>query len=224
MVKKVGFVPISLDTLIAILIALTSLATAVAAWRTNSINSQASNTNRQGLIDAIKSTASQGEDWRKVYEEAGYTRDYMVEVAAIQAMETSGDSLSAATAANLRQFLLPGLVSLADPMAGSPKYIQANGTINTQKRFLELEGENKDLASLNPPAMFDQAKNLHQEQRFLTIGTVLLAASLFWLGLAEISPGRIKVISLVIGAIGFLGTLGYFAIVEVVFAMIKGGL
>ena len=43
------------------------------------VNSSASDANRTGLINAIKSAAAQGEDWRMVYQEAGCARDYLGE-------------------------------------------------------------------------------------------------------------------------------------------------
>jgi hypothetical protein len=221
---KSTFPSITLDILIAILIALASLATALAVWRTNVVNSSASDTNRTGLIYAIESAAAQGEDWRKVYQEAGYGRDYLVELAAVTALETSADSSDAAFAANLRQYLIPNLASFSDPLGISPAYRQADGTFDIQKRFLELEAEDPDLAALDPPALFQQAERLHREQRFLTVGVILLAASLFWFGMAEISPGRARIAALVIGLLAFLLTLGYLTVVEAVFILLKGGL
>ncbi len=220
MAKKVRSFPISLETITAILIALATLATALAAWRTNVVNSDASNYNREGLILSIKAGASQGEDWRKVYEEAGYARDYLAELAGVNAMEASGAALDAAAAANLRQYLLPGMSSLTGPLGADTAYRKTDGTFDVQKRFQELENENPDLASINPAASFKKADRSFQEQRFLMIGVILLAISLFWLGLAEISAGRIKIMTLVVGAGGFLVTLAYLGVVEVAFVVL----
>ena len=109
MSEKKSFDPARLDVLIAVLIALASLTAALAAWRTNTVGSNAADANRQGLIDAVKQSAAQGEDWRKVYQEAGYARDYLIEAAAADALEATGDPLAVKTATNLRLYLLPGL-------------------------------------------------------------------------------------------------------------------
>ena len=219
MANKARSIPISLETFVAVMLALATLATAIAAWRTNVVNSSASNYNREGLILAIKTTAAQGEDWRKVYQEAGYARDYLVEVAAVNTLETSGASQDSVVAGNLGQYLLPGLSSMASPMGTDPTYLQDDGTFDTQKRFLELENQDQSLVGIDPAASFKQAERSFQEQRFLMVGVVLMAISLFWLGLAEISPQRVKIITLVVGICGFLATLAYLGVVEGVFVV-----
>ena len=80
--------PARLDMVIAILIALVSLTTALAAWRTNIVGSSAAGANRQGLLDALKKGAAQNENWRKLYEEAGYASTFAIENAAADAMES----------------------------------------------------------------------------------------------------------------------------------------
>src|SRR5512139_3808021 len=99
MTEKPRFDPARMDVMIAVLIALVSLTTSLAAWRTNVVGSSASDANRQGLIEALKKGASQNEDWRRVYEEAGFARDYVIASAAADAMDASGDaSLKSAAA------------------------------------------------------------------------------------------------------------------------------
>jgi hypothetical protein len=61
------------------------------------------------------------------------------------------------------------------------------------------------------------------EQRWLTIGTVLLAISLFWLGLAEILSGRGRTVNLTLGIGVFLIGLLFFLIVEIVAIWGRGG-
>ena len=224
MVNKVGFPRVNLETLIAVSIAVASLVTALVAWRTNLVSTQASGTNRAGLIAAIKNAAAAGEDWRKVYEEAGYARDYLIEEAAVSAMEASSGRLNTVTAGNMRQFLLTNLARLAEPMGTAPGYRKPDGTFDAQKRFLEVHVDGSDPPAPTPEALFKLAASIHQEQRFLSVGLVLLAASLFWLGMAEISPKRTRLIWLVIGAGGFLVTLGYVAVVEAIFFLIQRSL
>jgi hypothetical protein len=224
MPEKKPFDPAKLDTLIIILIAIASLVTALVAWRTNVISSSAANTARQGLIDAVKKSAAEGENWRKAYQEAGYARDYLLENAAVSALEASNDPANKIYAQNLRTYLLPNMAMLAQPMGTSPNYLQADGTLDTQKRYEELNKQDPDLAALNPPASFEQAGLHYSHQRWLTVGAVMLAVSLFWLALAEINAGSMRVISLLIGTGLFLLSVGYFFIVEVAFFFLRGGL
>src|SRR5215213_6932184 len=105
--------PARMDVVIAVLIALVALTTALAAWRTNIVGSSAAEANRQGLIDALKKGATQNEDSRKLYEEAGYTASFVMESAAADAMEASKDKALKAAAKNMRQYLLPSLQLLS---------------------------------------------------------------------------------------------------------------
>src|SRR5215216_419801 len=114
MAEKQRFDPARMDIMIAILIALVSLTTALAAWRTSVVGSSAADASRQGIIDAIKKGASENQSWRKLYEEAGYATSFAIESAAAEAMDGSGDEMYRATAKNLRQYLLPSLQLLAD--------------------------------------------------------------------------------------------------------------
>src|ERR1043166_2128464 len=107
MTEKRRLDPARLDVTIAILIALGALTTALAAWRTSVVGSSAADANRQGLIDALKKGAAQNEDWRKVYEEAGYASSFAMESAAADAMDVSKDTTLKAASKNLRQYLLP---------------------------------------------------------------------------------------------------------------------
>ena len=223
MTEKGRLDPARLDVGIAILIALVSLTTALAAWRTNVVGSSAADANRQGLIDALKKGAAQNEDWRKIYEEAGYATSFAVESAAADAMNASKDTTLKASARNLRQYLLPNLQLLSEPLGTQEKYLKPDGNFDIEKRFADLEAESPDLLALDPATSFALADRYSSEQRWLTVGTVLLAISLFWLGLAEILSGRGRIVNFTIGiAIYLLGVL-FFIVVEVVAIWGRGG-
>jgi hypothetical protein len=215
--------PQRIEVLIAVLIALVSLSTALAAWRTNVVGSNASDANRQGMIDAVKKGAGQNEDWRRVYEEAGYGRDFVVASAGADAMEASGDKSLKATAVNLRQYLLPNMQLLSDPLGTQKKYLKPDGTFDLEKRFADLEADAPDLAALDPSASFKLAEQYSSEQRWLTIGTVLLVISLFWFGMAELTKERARLINLLIGVGIYLVGVVFFFIVELVAIASRGG-
>ena len=215
--------PARLDMVIAILIALVSLTTALAAWRTNIVGSSAAGANRQGLLDALKKGAAQNENWRKLYEEAGYASTFAIENAAADAMEASEDEALQAAAKNVRQYLLPSLQLLSEPLGTQEKYVKSDGTFDLEKRFADLEAEAPDMLALDPEASFALADQYASEQRWLTVGTVLLAISLFWLGLAEIRSGRGRSINLTLGVGVYLIGLLFFLIVEIAAIWGRGG-
>ena len=223
MTERKVFDPARMDVAIALLIALISLTTALAAWRTNIVGSNAAEANRQGMIDALKRGAAESENWRKLYEEAGYAATFAMESAAADAMEASEDDSLRATAKNVRQYLLPSLQLLSEPLGTQEKYLKSDGTYDLEKRLADLEAEEPDLFALDPAASFTLADRYASEQRWLTVGTVLLAISLLWLGLAEILSGRGRAINLTLGIAVYLIGLLFFLIVEVIAIWGRGG-
>lgn len=215
--------PARMDVAIAILIALISLTTALAAWRTNIVGSNAAEANRQGMIDALKKGAAESENWRKLYEEAGYAAAFAMESAAADAMQASEDESLKAAAKNVRQYLLPSLQLLSEPLGTQEKYSKSDGTYDLEKRLADLKAEEPDLSALDPAASFALADRYASEQRWLTVGTVLLAISLLWLGLAEVLSGRGRTINLSLGIGVYLVGLLFFLIVEMVAIWGRGG-
>ena len=212
-----------LDILIAVLIALVSLTVSLAAWRTNVVGSNASDANRQGLIDAVKKSAAQNENWRVVYQEAGFARDFVIASAAADAMEASGDKNLQSAAATQRQYLLPGMQMLSDPLGTQEKYLKNDGTFDLEKRFADLEADAPDLAALDPEASFHLSDQYSSEQRWLTIGTVLLVISLFWLGMAELTKERARLLNLVVGLGIYLVGVVFLIVIEIVAVVGRGG-
>jgi len=212
-----------LDVWIAILIALVSLTTALAAWRTASLGSKAGDLISKGMLDAVKQQATANEDWRRAYEEAGYARDYLITLDGLIVQENSSDTTSQEHAAQLRTYLLPGMESLATPLGTDSKYLTPEGLLKIQKRFAELETQYPDLSSLNPQASFSLADNYFSEQRWLVVGTILIAISLFWLGLSQLPHLRSRVMILVFGVLVYGIGLAWGLGVELVFIILRGG-
>lgn len=215
--------PQRMDIVIAVLIALVSLTASLAAWRTNVVGSSASDANRQGLIDAVKKGAVQSEDWRRVYEEAGFARDFLIMSAAVEAEEASGDKSYQSAAAQQRQYLLPGMQSLSESLNTPGEYLNTDGTFNLDKRFADLEAEDPDLAALDPGVSFKLAEQYSAEQRWLTVGTVLLMVSLFWLGMSELTQDRARTINLVIGICVYLFGVAFIFLIEVLAVIARRG-
>jgi len=212
-----------LDVFIAIVIALVSVTTALAAWRASIVSSAAGDAIRQGLIDAVKKQTSENEDWRKTYEEASHAQTYAVTLAQVEAFEGSGNSIAQAQAKNLRQYLLPNLQLLSEPLSTDEKYLKADGTYDLEKRFADLEAATPGLTARDPQASFKLSNQYGAEQRWLTVGVILLAISLFWLALSELSAKRSRLIMLTIGMGIYLFGLAWFAVVEIVFLSVRRG-
>ncbi len=212
-----------LDFLIAVLIAIASTTFALAVWRTSLVSSSAGDANRQGILEAIQKQAFTNENWQQTYEEANFAENYAVYLAEVEALEASSDPAAAAQAANLRQYLLPNLQLLAAPLATEAIYENPDGTCDLQKRFEALEAGTPDLRDLDPQASFLLADRYYAEQRWLTVATVLLAISLFWLALAQISGKRLRVPTLIIGLSVYGLALLALAVVEVLFFILRGG-
>ena len=222
MLKRLNESP-RLDIFIAIVIAIVSATTAFAAWRASMVSSAAGDAIRQGLIDAVKQQAATSEDWRKLYEEAGHAQTYAVTLAQVEAFENSEDKTAQAQASNMRQYLLPSLQLVADPLTTDEKYLKSDGTYNLDLRFADLEADEPDLAALDPQASFKLSDQYSSEQRGLTVGVVLLAISLFWLALSQLSMKRSRLVTLAIGAGIYLIGLIWFGLVELIFFSMRGG-
>ncbi|MEW6093850.1 MAG: hypothetical protein AB1531_07800 [Chloroflexota bacterium] len=211
------------DFLIAILIAIVSTTFALAAWRTSLVASSAGDADRQGILEAIQKQAFANENWQQVYEEANFAENYAIYLAEVEALEASGDPAAAAQAANLRQYLLPNLQLLAAPLATEPIYENPDGTYDLQRRFEALETGSPDLSNLDPQASFRLAERYYAEQRWLTVAIVLLAISLFWLAIAQISGKRLRLPTLVIGLSVYGLAWVAIVVIEVLFFMLRGG-
>lgn len=205
----------------AILIALVSLTTAFSVWRTNVVGSNAAQESRAGLIDAVKNQAFDNENYRKLYEEAGFSYQFAVKEAEVRALESGDDPAGRARGANIRQYLLPNLQLLAQPLATDEKYRNSDGTFDLEQRFTDMQSEGE--ASPDPEASFARADRFYAEQRWLVIGSILLAVSLFWLALAEVSGERMRVWEFLVGLGIYLFGVAWFLIVELVFFLVRRG-
>jgi hypothetical protein len=205
----------------AILIAVVSLTTAFAVWRMNAVGSSAADESRQGLIDAVKKQAISNENYRKVYEEAGFAYQFAVKQAEVQALEASDDPVVEEQAANIRQYLLPNMQLLAQPLATDEKYQKADGTYDIQKRLADLQ--NAEESQLDPSASFARADSFFSQQRWLVIGSVLLAVSLFWLALAEVNSEGLRRWEFTLGMVIYLLGILWLVGVELVFFYTRRG-
>jgi hypothetical protein len=206
-----------LELAIAIFIAVASITSALAAWRISTVASSAANASRQGMIFALKKEAGFNEDLRRLYEEAGYARDYAIYLAGIQALEASTDENATLLARNMRDYVLPVLQSPAEPLVSD--YQNPDGSFNLEKRLNDLNQEDSDIFGLDPQSEFERAARFSAERRSLVIGTVIIVLSLFWLGLAQVSKGGMHGSYFLIGTAVYLIGLLWFIGIEFNFIM-----
>jgi hypothetical protein len=214
---------IQLEVLIAIMIALASATTAFVTWRASTVSSQAGLAIRQGLIDTVKKQASANESWRRTYEQANYAQTYAVTLAQVEAYEASGDPTGEAQAQNLRQYLLPNLLLLSEPLGTDPRYLKDDGTYDLELRFADIQAASPDIAGLDPQLSFGLSDSYGIEQRWLTVNLVLLAISLFWLAFAELNIGRARIRMFLIGVGIYLFSLISFSLIETWMIVTRGG-
>jgi hypothetical protein len=212
-----------LEIFIAVMIALASATTAFVTWRTSMVNSEAGNAIRQGLIDTVKKQATANESWRRTYEQARYAQTYAVTLAQVEAYEANGNKAGKVQAESMRQYLLPSLLLLSEPLGTDEKYLKEDGTFDLEKRFVDIQSESPDLATLDPESFFKLSDSYGSEQRWLTVDIVLLAVSLFWLALAEINSGHSRLIMLAIGLGIYFLSLAWFGVAEIAFIVTRGG-
>ena len=76
----------------------------------------------------------------------------------------------------------------------------------------------------DPEASARLADSLGAEQRWLTVDGILLAIALFWLALAQISAGRLRLVTLAFGGLTLFASLAAFALIELGFFFTRGSL
>lgn len=191
-----------LELITAILIALVSFATALTVYLTNTAGSTANGNNHQGMITAIKLEAFSNENWRKTYQDASSAFSYALALENVRVLKSSPDAGERAQAANFEKYLLPNLKQMADPFTGSQKYLKQDGSINLQALFTDLQNT-PEIKGLDPQQYFDLAEIAYAEQRWLLVGSILMAISLFWLTVSQIASNR-KIMTFFTGCFFFL--------------------
>jgi len=209
------------EIVIAVAMALVLVMTAVAAWRSSDLGSRAGDAERLGMIQSIQQQDFLNIDWQKAYQDAGNAQRYLLAEAEVAAMEASDDPGLQAQAGNQRRYVLANLALLGEPLSTDPTYAGLDGSLDIAQRFADLQASNPDLAALDPEGAFTRAEYYQSQQRGYFVGVVLLALSLFWLGLAEITRGSARITGLVMGMLIFLFGLAWIAGLEILWALAR---
>jgi hypothetical protein len=211
-----------LDVAIAILLAVVAVTAALAAWRTSAVGSAVADTNRAGIIDVTKQAAMHHINESSAYAEADYAAQTALKAAEAKALIASGLPGLTAAGTSLQDNLVPSMAKLAGPFPDGSLNTPA-GTFDVPGRISQLESADPVFQGIVPATSFATADNYANEKRWLTILSVLLAIALFWLGMAEISRGRWRLVNMVVGVALWVVGVGAFLIIEAWFVTSRGG-
>jgi hypothetical protein len=205
------------DILTGLAIALVTVTAALVLWQASRFDSNASELDRQGMIETIKREAAAAETVRFLYQEASYGVLYDVArtrtIRALQRVETSRqqhDEAGMKEASSLGQWLGQAASSLAgfSPLSANDSYRLEAGRFDLDKRFQALQNQNVDLRDLDPFARFARADQLHAKAKRLTGTIVVFACALLFFTMAQIIDNRLRYL-FALGGVGFysLGVL-----------------
>lgn len=201
------------DTLIGLAIAVVTVTAAVVLWQAARLESQASDLDRQGMIETIKREAAGAETVRFLYQEATYGVLYDVAharvVRALESVRTSrdqGDEEGVTEGSARAQWLgeaASGLASFS-PLTTDEGYRSADGRFDLDKRFVDLKKQDTDLWNLDPPQTFAQADALHKRAKRTTGTVVIFALALFFFTLGQVIDNLLRYLFALIG-VGLYG-------------------
>ncbi|MEZ5116622.1 MAG: hypothetical protein R2737_10175 [Candidatus Nanopelagicales bacterium] len=211
------------DIVIAVLLALVAVTTALTAWRSSVVDSYAAEATRSGLLQTVQRQTTHNVIVSEAYEQARYAASAEIETAAADAMEGTGRSSLVAEARNLRTYLIPNLAGFGGPFP-SGDFLTDRGTFDVPAAIAAEEAANADYQSYDPEAQFALADDYASEKGWLTVLAIVLAMALFWLGLAEITRGRWRWMNLAVGVTLWAAAIGGFVAIELITISERGSL
>jgi hypothetical protein len=191
-----------LTTVVAVAIALVSMASVGVVWRATIAQSSATTLEREGVIEAVKREAALGADISTLLWETRHAADHALYSARLGVLEGDDDSAAIAEAEGLA--LIVDALADFTPLATDPAYRTADGGFDLDARLADLRDLNPDLRDLDPSAQFDEADRYHLESRLLLSVVVVFSVSLFFLTLAEITVRRVRYLLASVGGLVFL--------------------
>jgi len=192
-----------IETVPSVLIAVVTVLTAAVVWRASVLNSQATGSNRQGIINTLKAAAAKAENLAYLYQqEADLAQTHVLLRAQIdylhaRAEEWAASADGAAVAASLNSeadaLLIADEGTVANtPLATDKEYLRDDNTFDFDARLEDLAAENPDLAALDPEEDFAQADRLDDKGLYLALTVIIFALALFALTLAQITKHWIR--------------------------------
>jgi uncharacterized Tic20 family protein len=223
--EKKGCLSRHFETVIAIWIAIVTVAGAFVAWRASIIGGSAADADRQGILSAVSRERVQTDHRTRLYNDLRIFTDYIQNREMASLLKQDMERLAEMGQTEQVESLLreaDAHEALADSAYGFLDYAQYVKEDNTGRKTYDAEGylqaslaieaRNRDL---NPDDDFQEADRLHlQEQRLVGI-VIVLAVALLFLTLAQITQSFLRYIFVIIGLFAFLAALVIGAVIEV---------
>jgi hypothetical protein len=223
--KKEGCLSRHFETVVAIWIAIVTVAGAFVAWRASTVGSGAADTDRQGILSAVSRERVQTDHRTRLYNDLRVFTDYIQnrEMASLLRQDAGKwTDMGQAEQAETLSREAGAYEDLADSAYGFldyPQYVREDdggGKTYDAEGYLQaslaIEARTQDL---NPDDDFQEADRLYlQEQRLVGI-VIVLAVALLFFTLAQITQSFLRYIFVTIGLFAFLAALAIGALIEV---------
>jgi uncharacterized Tic20 family protein len=223
--KEGGCLSRHFETVIAIWIAIVTVAGALVAWRASTVGSNAADADRQGIISAVSRERVQTDHRTRLYNDLRIFTDYIQNWEMALLLKQDAQRLGEMGQTEQVESLwreVGTYEDLADSAYGFLDYPQYVKEDNEGRKIYDVESYlqasldiEARIQDLNPDDDFQEADRLHlQEQRLVGV-VILLAVALLFLTLAQITQSFLRYIFVAIGLLAFLAALVIGAVIEV---------
>lgn len=195
--------PNPLETIVAVLIALITVAGALVAWRASVAADGAGDADNGGLRAMLNVEETRASNAVNGYEAYGAFVNYA-------RYQRLGDLLEAdPAAADLEAERADARdLALANQFLFDSKFLNRDGTYDLQRQLGEMWADASREKDLNPEPQFQEADKLRERSNWLLAVVAFLAVGLVLLTLVEAVGGRFQVALTSLGAVVLVAGLG----------------
>ncbi|MBL8057639.1 MAG: hypothetical protein JNK29_13130 [Anaerolineales bacterium] len=195
--------PNPLETIVAVLIALITVAGALVAWRASVAADGAGDADNGGLRAMLNVEETRASNAVNGYEAYGAFVNYA-------RYQRLGDLLEAdPAAADLEAERADARdLALANQFLFDSKFLNRDGTYDLQRQLGEMWADASREKDLNPEPQFQEADKLRERSNWLLAVVAVLAVGLVLLTLVEAVGGRFQVALTSLGAVVLVAGLG----------------
>lgn len=198
-----------LETIVAILIAVTTVIGAIVAWRSAVADDGAGDADYAGLQAAVRAEETRALNYVNAYESyaafASYRR-YSELGDLIEADQASAPGDEAPVLERERADSHD--LALSSQGLFPNKFLQRDGSYSVQRQMGEMWADAAREHDLNPDPQFAQANQLRAKANWLLVSVTILAVALVFMTLIEALGERLQVAMLSLGSLTMLaGTL-----------------
>lgn len=212
-----------LEMPLTIIMAIISVTTALLLWRASLVGSAAGGLDQHGIIDTIRAGSADLQDIGALYQEARLATTYYARQAGIQVLNEAAEALplegqeDLATAVQSEAQWLSAVVEgfgSVTPLCQDPSYLQADGSLDLDRRLAEIRAENPDLRDLEPEDSFRQADLAYKHVGLLYLAAIPLGIALVSCTVAQLIERKLRYAFLGLSVVIFGLTLAHLALVE----------